>query len=1403
MGVAREWRRESPTLGGLASSDCLPPRHLAVTEGGQTPDATRLWLPFERPRALRSPVGALSCACFMASQVQLRLNGRLLSLAEFSPNLTLLEFLHRQGLTGAKEGCAEGDCGACSVALVERDANGKPAYRAINSCLVPVCLLAGREVISVEGVATGRPKRPESRYSSNLHPVQRTLAENHGSQCGYCTPGIVCSLFEGFYRDDLHTPEDLDDQLSGNLCRCTGYRPIRDAAIAAFAERHAQDRGDAFAERLKQTDASLGAVHYEVSGEKFFRPTGLGELLRLIQVHPEARLIAGATELGLEISKRFQKFPTLISVEAVGGLKNIELTNNEWRIGAAVTLTEIEDALGKESPPLADMLRGFGSRQIRNRATMGGNLATASPIGDCAPVLLALDAKVMLAEQAARQSPSGKADQELATGVPPLLQERLLPISEFFTAYRQTALRAGEVLQTIILPRGVSAPGRTRKTAWFKVSKRREMDISTVAACFTVDLDAQGRVCHARLAYGGVAATPARALRTEQSLLGQLWNAETIQSVLPILSAEFTPISDVRGSAEYRRGLITSLLEKFVAETSSLTPGWSPRLARDQDNPAVSTAPREQKAVETAETPRPPGPGLLPGVNQKFPPHESAHKHVTGEAIYTDDQPAGRNFLEVWPVCSPHARAKILRRDATAARRMPGIKAVLLAEDIPGANEVGAVKQDEILLADKEVLFHGHLVALVVGETAAACRAAAEKVVVEYEPWPPVLTLRQAIATGSFHNEPNFIRRGDVEQNLSAAPLSLEGEFEFGGQEHFYLETQAAGAERGEDGSLFVVSSTQHPSEVQALVARVLHLPANQIVVQSPRMGGGFGGKETQAATPAALAALAAHHTGRPVRVRWNRDQDMALTGHRHPFLARFKVGFDSEGRLLAAQVHLWSNGGWALDLSQPVTDRALFHLDNCYYIPAVEFRGQVAKTNLSSNTAFRGFGGPQGMLVMEEILDRIARRLGWLPEVVRERNLYHGTGETNTTHYGQLIEDNRIQTIWHELKKTSALVPRREEIAAWNATHPHAKRGLAITPVKFGISFTVTHLNQAGALVLIYQDGTVQVNHGGTEMGQGIHTNMALIAAKELGVRRENIRVMPTSTDKVPNTSATAASAGTDLNGAAVKNACETLRARLMPVAFELVAATANRRALGESQRPLTSAPTKDLIFADGFVFQHDQPDARVAFADVVQQAYQSRIGLSATGHYATPGIHWDRVAGRGKPFHYFANGAAVTEVEVDGFTGMHRVLRVDILQDVGDAINEGVNRGQIEGGFVQGMGWLTTEELLWDDQGRLLTHSPDTYKIPSVGDTPRIFNVTLLQNAPQKNVVHGSKAVGEPPFMLAISVREAIRDAVAAFGSRPGEVPLASPATGEAIWMAIQRQRSGAPPRVAGEPT
>jgi xanthine dehydrogenase large subunit len=1281
------------------------------------------------------------------SSFEFVLNGKPVRVEGVPPTTTLLDWLRGSGQTGSKRGCDEGDCGACTVAIVERDSAGKATYRAINSCIALLPMFAGREVVTVEGLAAGE----------KLHPVQEAMVGHYGSQCGYCTPGFVVSMFEAYHRDDVKEHCQISDQLCGNLCRCTGYRPIRDAMIAALgAKQKMAEHGvaDPLAARLQSPVPALKGFAYEADAgwghpahnvERFFRPTSLAEIFALRKAHPAARLVAGATEIGVELNKKFSKFPLLISTEAVPELTRIVPTEKAWRIGGAATLTAIEETVAPEFPSLAKMLRVFASRQIRNRATLGGNLATASPIGDSAPVLLTLDAELVLASEAG---------------------ERTVRLEDFFTGYRKTVLREDELIKEIVVPRSMGVPpmsgsgdkltgetpvllsslaaGLPRRVDFLKVSKRRELDISIVAAAFFVECDAAGMVRLARLAYGGVAATPKRATEAEAALEGKTLPGAT-EEIAEILARTFQPIDDARGGAAYRRGLVVSLWKKFAGGATS----------EAQDAPLGFDR----------------GASWQPEDVSRALPHESGIGHVTGRAGYADDLAHQRPMLDVWPVMAPHARARILRRDATKARQAPGVTAVLLAEDVPGQNMIGPVRHDEPLFATEEILFHGQIVAVVVGESLKACRAAAALVEVEYEPLAPVLTIAEAVAQNSFHTEPHTISRGESDAAALRAPLRLEGEFELGGQEHFYLETQAAWAEPLENGCVNVCSSTQHPSEIQAIVSEVLGLPRNKVVTLAPRMGGGFGGKETQGNPFAALVALAAVKTGKPVRLQLDRDVDMTLTGKRHPFQAKFSVGFDRDGMLLAANVELISNGGWSLDLSQAIADRALFHLDSAYYLPAVRFTGRVAKTNLASNTAFRGFGGPQGMLVIEEIIDRVARQIGLPPEIVRERNLYRGSGETNTTHYLEEIGDNRIEECWRGVMKQADFAARRTGLVQWNRENAGVKRGLAVTPVKFGISFTHLPYNQGGALVLIYSDGTVQVNHGGTEMGQGLHTKVLGVAMRELGLPAGSIRLMPTSTDKVPNTSATAASAGADLNGAAVAAACVTLRERLTPVAAEMLGIAAS-----------------EVEFAHGCAYQRGDQSKKVPFAKVCGKAYLERISLSATGFYRTPGIHWDWAKVAGRPFHYFSCGAAVAEVEVDGYSGMHRVRRVDILHDVGESLNPGVDRGQIEGGFVQGMGWLTREELLWDKKGRLLTHSASTYQIPAISDAPADFRVTLLPNAAQPNVIHGSKAVGEPPLMLAIAVREAIRDAVAAFGPAGGEVRLASPATSEAIFAAVK---------------
>jgi xanthine dehydrogenase large subunit len=754
--------------------------------------------------------------------------------------------------------------------------------------------------------------------------------------------------------------------------------------------------------------------------------------------------------------------------------------------------------------------------------------------------------------------------------------------------------------------------------------------------------------------------------------------------------------------------------------------------------------------------------------------HESAVLHVTGGAKYVDDlwMSSGR-VAHAWPVLSPHAHARVLDITAAEAAASSGFVALLSAADVSGENDVGPVRHDEPLFPSV-VQHHGQPVTWVLADSEEQARAAASRVRVRYEPLPAIASIEAALAEGSFLCEPERLRRGEPEAALRRAPLRLAGELFVNGQEHFYLETQAALALLDESGGVMVHSSTQHPAETQEVVARVLGLSRNQVTVQCLRMGGAFGGKETQANLWAAVAALGARKVARPVRVRLTRYQDMVMTGKRHPFLCRFQVGFGADGRLSALLVELFADGGYSLDLSSPILFRAMFHVDNCYLLPNVEILGRVCKTHHPSNTAFRGFGGPQGMLLIEDILDRIARVLKLPPELVRERNFY---SKGDTTHYGQEVKDaERIGRIWSELKAKSDFAARRAACDRFNAASFDKKRGLAITPVKFGISFTTAFFNQAGALVLIYKDGSVQLNHGGTEMGQGLHTKMQQIAADALGVLPTAIRLMPTRTDKVPNTSATAASSGSDLNGAAVRDACDILRARLGAVAAER----------------FRTAPD-EVVFEAGEVYARGEPAARIPFSDLVMEAYLQRISLSATGYYRTPNLHFDRASGTGKPFHYFAYGAAVSEVEVDGATGQYLILRSDILHDVGDSLSPLVDRGQVEGGFIQGIGWLTTEELVWAENLSLATSGASTYKLPSLGECPADLRVEFLAHATEEGVVHGSKAVGEPPFMLAISVREALRAAVAAFGD-DDLVPLASPATPEAVFFAIETRKDSA---------
>jgi xanthine dehydrogenase large subunit len=760
-------------------------------------------------------------------------------------------------------------------------------------------------------------------------------------------------------------------------------------------------------------------------------------------------------------------------------------------------------------------------------------------------------------------------------------------------------------------------------------------------------------------------------------------------------------------------------------------------------------------------------------------PHDSAAKHVSGEALYVDDLPEPVGMLYAAVGLSTHAHAEIVRMDLDPVRAAPGVIAVVSAQDVPGENDVGPVFPGDPLFADGVVKYAGQALFAIAATTVEQARRAARLADVEYRELETILTIGEALARRATVVPSHEMLRGDPEQALASAPRRVTGRIGMGGQDHFYLEGQVAFAVPSEDGDMLVWSSTQHPSEVQHLIAKVLAKPHHAVTVEVRRMGGGFGGKETQAAPFACMAALLAHRTGRPVKLRLDRDDDMLLTGKRHDFLIDYDVGFDDDGRIRGIVFEQAARCGFSPDLSAAIADRAMFHADNAYYLPHARITSHRCETHTVSNTAFRGFGGPQGMMGIEKVIDVIARERGLDPFEVRRRNLYGPAGR-DITPYHMRVQDNILPELIEELEQSSEYRQRRTEIEEFNPTSPVLRRGIALTPVKFGISFTVTHLNQAGALLHVYTDGSVHLNHGGTEMGQGLMTKVAQLVAEEFQIDLDRVRISATNTGKVPNTSATAASAGTDLNGAAALAAARTIKGRLIEFLVE----------------QFRVAP-EQVLFRQGEVQVGDQS---MSFARLARLAHQNRIQLSATGFYRTPKIWYDRERARGRPFYYFTYGAAVSEVVVDTLTGEYRLLRADLLHDVGRSINPAIDLGQIEGGFVQGMGWLTTEELCWNEAGALTTHAPSTYKIPTASDVPADFRVRIWDKGMNREQVVGrSKAVGEPPLMLGISVFHAINDAIASVAGGRLSPALDAPATPERVLLAIEDLKRRA---AAGKP-
>ncbi|MGP0065824.1 MAG: xanthine dehydrogenase molybdopterin binding subunit [Isosphaeraceae bacterium] len=1254
--------------------------------------------------------------------VLIYLNGKRIAIAGETAFSTLVEYLREQrGLVGTKIGCAEGDCGACTV-LVGVPEAGTIRYRPSASCIRPLYQLDGTHIVTIEGLT------PVGGQS----PIQRAMIDYHGSQCGFCTPGFVVAMEGAFESGASADEDDLRTGLAGNLCRCTGYMPILDAGLSVAADgagRHPLSSLYPSREMYEELAARAGApLRIETSQRVFFRPNRLEDAVAFRARHPDAVIVSGGTELGVQRNKRGLEPTIVLSLAGLGELAKIFRDVDVLSVGANVTWRQLQAFSRDTLPEIQALTLRFGSPQIRNVATLVGNIAHGSPVADSLCLLLIVGAQLELIG---------------ACGT------RRVGIDGFYRGPKQTVLAADEFITRVLIP----LPARDEIVKLYKISKRKEMDVSTFRAGIRIAREGD-RIGSAAIAYSGVGPTARRLPRTEAFLAGRPFSEATFREAGKRARAEVEPISDVRGSRDFRLQLAENVLLKFYQQAADL--GASPCGRRPQ-------APERMTAL-ACESTGPSDPCTLAG---RSIPHESAHAHVTGQAVYLDDIPPARNELLVEFVGSPMAHARIVAVDVAEAARIEGIAGVFTAADVPGDNRFGPIFHDEELLAANECHHIGQPIVAIAGESRAALRAARAAVRIELEPLASVLTIDDAIAGRHFIGPHRRIARGDVPAAMAQAEHVLEGTFRTGGQEHFYLETQAALAIPGESGQITVHSSTQNPSEIQDVVAHCLGLRQNQVVCICNRMGGGFGGKESQAAHPALMAALVAFRTGQPVRIVYPRHLDMRVTGKRHPYLSRYKVGFDSEGRIDALDLELYSDGGCAADLSLAVLERSMLHADNAYFIPNMAVSGTVCRTNLPSNTAMRGFGGPQGIAAIETVIEEIAAHLGLDALLVRRRNCYGGAGR-DTTHYGQLVSNNTLPDLLDRLAETSDYARRREAASRFNAASRTHLRGLALTPVKFGISFTRRALNQGNALVNIYRDGTIQVSTGGTEMGQGLNTKIRQIVADAFAIPIESIRVMPTSTEKNNNTSPTAASASTDLNGTAALHACEILKERL--------AATAARH-FAAPELGIAASP-EHVRFERGGVVDNRRPGHRIDFDGLVRMAYEERVDLGARGFYSTPGVDFNRETGRGNPFLYFTNGAAVAEVEIDRLTGELAVARVDILMDIGRSLNPAIDRGQVIGGFVQGMGWATTEELLYSEAGELLSKSPNNYKIPNVECMPRALRVDFLENPENKMNLLGSKAVGEPPFVLGLSVWAAAKQAIASLA--PGRAPaLNLPAT------------------------
>ncbi|KAE8580256.1 hypothetical protein XENTR_v10024375 [Xenopus tropicalis] len=1289
-------------------------------------------------------------------------NGRKIVEENADPEELLLPYLRKKLLlTGTKYGCGGGGCGACTVMVSTiHPVSKKILHFSANACLLPICSMHGAAVTTIEGIGSTTTK---------LHPVQERIAKAHGSQCGFCTPGMVMSVYSLLRNHPEPTMEQIYESLGGNLCRCTGYRPIVDGCRTFCNKTDCCQVKENGMEKISTPDTVDNILTGLFKEEQFLpldptqelifppelllmdkekkeklifqggrmtwiSPSSLQELLQLKATYPKAPLVVGNTIVGPEMKFRGIFHPVIISPSRIPELNFVIHKDDGITVGAACSLTVLKEALKEvvtQQPEektklfhaLLQQLETLGGPQIRNTASLGGNIISRSPTSDLNPVLAAGNCILTVAA---------------------IDGTRQMPLDEAFFAH---SLKAEEVLVSVHLP--YSKKGDHYSV--FRQAQRRENALPIVTAGMKVQFEENTDIIKViRIFYGGVGPTTVFAKTTCQDLIGKHWDDHMLSEACRLMVHEITlSPSAPGGMVEYRSTLTISFFFKFYLEVlqrlNHMGTHYSDVSALNSFETLCNENVQLYQDVSSRQSVQDPiGRPIM---------HYSGIKHATGEAVYCDDMPCVDGELFLYFVTSTKAHAKIVSLDFSEALAQPGVVDVVTTEDCPGTCKSMFEEGEVPLLAKDKVLCVGQIICAVLADTPARAKKAAAAVKVVYENLEPViLTIQEAIEHNSFFKPQRKLENGNVEEAFKSADQIQEGEIYIGGQEHFYMETQSIRVlPKGEDKEMDVYVSTQDPTYIQNLIATILNVPSNRITCHVKRVGGAFGGKTTKTGNIAAITAVAANKTRRAVRCVFERGDDMLITGGRHPFLGKYKVGFMNDGHITAVDVAYFSNAGCTPDDSVLVVEIALMNMDSAYRLPNVRCTGTACKTNLPSNTAFRGFGYPQAAFVTETWISEVAIKCRIPPEKVREMNLYK---DISQTHFRQEILARTLGMCWNECMEKSSYNSRRLAIENFNKDNYWKKKGLAIIPMKFPIGSLAKFFGQAAALVHIYLDGSVLVTHGGIEMGQGVHTKIMQIASRELGIPLSYIHICETNTSSVPNTQVSGGSLGTDVNGMAVKNACEILMQRLLPI---------------RSKNPKSS------------------------WKEWVTEAYMQSVSLSATGFCRSfdRELNWE--TGEGNPVHYCVYGVACSEVEIDCLTGDHKNLRTDIVIDFGCSINPAVDIGQIEGAFVQGLGLFTIEELKFSPNGVLYTRGPAQYKIPSVRDIPEQFNVSLLSNVPNSCAIYSSKGVGEPALFLGSSIYFAIKDAVLSARRERGMselFTLNSPATPEKIRMACGDQ-------------